>query len=139
MSITETAEQSDRFAEVENKYRDELRRKDGYIADLEEQLKVALAGKVPEGKPADASTIWVESIISNRTKEGLVNIRWGNMSAQLSVKEARDHAIGILEAAEAATTDALLYDYFLNKLHSSPEMFAGFLADFRAAREARKQ
>ena len=124
------------LSEVENKYRDELHRKDAYIKQLEAQLKEALAGKVPADKIADASTIWVESIISNRTKAGLVNIRWGNMSAQLSVKAARAHAMGILEAAEAADTDALLYRYFTTKLGSTPEMFAGFIQDFRAARSS---
>ena len=105
------------------------------IKELEAQIKAALAGKVPADKTADASTIWVESIISNQTKEGLVNIRWGNLSAQLSVKEAHDHAYGILQAAEAAQTDAVLFDYFTNTLGSTPEMFAKFIQDFRAMRE----
>ncbi len=33
MSISETAEQMERFSEVENKYRDELHRKTAYIAE----------------------------------------------------------------------------------------------------------
>lgn len=127
-----------RFAEVENKYRDELRRKDGYIKELEERLRVALDGKVPEGMTADASAIWVEAILSGRTKKGLVNIRWGNMSAQLSVADARQHAFGILEAAEGAQTDEFIAEYFVTALGATPEMMAGFLQDFRAFRE-RKQ
>ncbi len=41
----------------------------------------------------------------------------------------------ILQAAEAAQTDAVLFDYFTNTLGSTPEMFAKFIQDFLALRE----
>lgn len=83
------AQARERFAAVENKYRDELARKDGYIKQLEQQLREALAGKVPDEVIATAGTIYMEAIISARTKQGMVNLRWGFMSAQLTVQKLK--------------------------------------------------
>lgn len=121
--------------EVENKYRDELLRKNAYIQELEESLKAALGGKELVHKPADASTIWMEAIISGRTKEGLVNLRWGNMTAQLSIEAARQHAFDVLNTAEAAQSDAFLYHLFVEKLHANEAGFYSIIQDFRAYRE----
>lgn len=122
-------------AEAFNQIQDELTRARNYIGDLQEQLQIALAGKVPEDRIADAHTIWVESIISHRTKEGLVNIRWGNMSAQFSVKESRRHAINILEAADAAMSDSCLARYFGEKMDFPPEKLGIIIADIRHYRD----
>jgi len=132
------AQARERFAAVENKYRDELARKDGYIKQLEQQLREALDGKVPEEVIAIAGTIYMEAIISGRTKEGMVNLRWGFMSAQLTVEETRAHATDLLRTAEAAQTDGFLYWLLTEKFKANPAGVAGVIEDFRNYRE-RKQ
>lgn len=124
--------------EAFNQLQDELHRVRAQNADLQKQLTQALAGQVPEHEVADPGTIWIEPILSHRTKGGMVNLRWGNLSAQMEVAQAREHAHGILQAAEAAETDAFLYEHFTNNLKASAAMFTAFLQDFRAFRE-RKQ
>lgn len=124
--------------EAFNQLQDELQRVRAQNADLQKQLTQALAGQVPEHEVADPGTIWIEPILSHRTKGGMVNLRWGNLSAQLEVGQAREHAHSILQAAEAAETDAFLYEYFTQTLGATTEMFGAMLRDFRALRE-RKQ
>lgn len=121
--------------EAFNQLQDELNRQRAYITELEAQLKTALAGQVPEHHTADASTIWMEPIISHRTKEGLVNLRWGNLSAQLPVAKAREHALSLLQIAEAAETDAFLFQYFTWHMKVRPERMGQVLQAFRAYRE----
>ena len=56
--------------------------------------------------------IVVESLISQRTGEGRVNIylqESGSPSYQFSVEEARNLASNIFQSAEAAETDAVLF------------------------------
>lgn len=132
------AQARERFTAIENKYRDELRRREGYIQQLEQQLREALAGKVPDEIIATAGTIYMEAIISNRTKEGMVNLRWGFMSAQLTVEETRAHAIELLKTAEAAQSDSFLHWLLTEKFKANPAGVAGVIEDFRAYRE-RKQ
>lgn len=121
--------------EAFNQLQDELKRRGEQIADLEARLKEALAGKVPEERMGTVSTIWMESIVSSKTGEGKVNLRWGNLSAQMSVQEARDHAFAILETAEAAQTDAFLAEYFMGEKNLRPEKVMKLIGRFRHYRE----
>lgn len=41
----------------------------------------------------------------------LVQLRWGDLKCQLSPQEARQHALGILECAEAAMHDTALVGF----------------------------
>lgn len=124
--------------EAFNQIQDELTRAQGVIKELQKQLVQALTGKVPEHQVADPGTIWVEPIVSHRNGEGKVNLRWGNLSAQFSVGEAREHAHGIIEAAEAAETDAFLCEYFEKSLGLSKGKMGAILQEFRAFRERKK-
>lgn len=56
----------------------------------------------------DADTIWVHSHVSASSGEGYVVLSWGTNQAQMTPDEAISHALGIIEAAHAAETDAAL-------------------------------
>jgi hypothetical protein len=51
-------------------------------------------------------TLWFESGVSSRTGEPFVHIRWGDQSGQLTIAEARDHALHMFEVTNAAEFDA---------------------------------
>jgi hypothetical protein len=52
-------------------------------------------------------TIWASSFVSNRTRKGMVSLRWKDNEVQLSTDEARDLATNIARAAEASETDEM--------------------------------
>jgi hypothetical protein len=81
----------------------------------------------------------VTSIVSSRTKEGIVQFKWNAEDGQLTPDEARAHALGIIEAAEAAETDAFLVEFLTTKLKTTFETAIVILRDFRAFREARQK
>jgi hypothetical protein len=86
-----------------------------------------------EGMPQ--GDILVESTVSHRTLEPLVTLRWGLMRGQLSPDEARAHALLILEAAEAAQSDAFLVHFLKTKIGVQEiEKIAMVLSDMRAYR-----
>jgi hypothetical protein len=86
-------------------------------------------------KPTDEGTIWVSSLVSNKTKLPLVQIEWGDKKCQMTPEEARGHARIILECAEAAEVDAFLYDFFENEVGAKDH---GYKA-VHAFREYRKK
>lgn len=80
-------------------------------------------------------TIFMEAIVSGRTRQGMVNIRWGFLSAQLTVEQTRKHAIDLLRTAEAAQSDAFLHWLLVDKFKANEAGVAGVMEDFRAYRE----
>lgn len=80
-----------------------------------------------------ASEISIQSIVSSATTEGMVQLRWPEDSkgAQLSVPEAVQHALAILECAAHATTDAFLFRFLTERLKTPPEAAANVLQEFR--------
>ena len=82
----------------------------------------------------DATMICVTSLVAQSTGEGVVQFVWGDKHAQLSCDEAREHARGILECAEAAETDAFLVEFFV-KIGASRDYAVRMLTEFRSFRE----
>jgi hypothetical protein len=74
------------------------------IAELE--AKIAELRHLLERQLTTGDTLWFESGISSRTGEPFVHIRWGNESGQLTIPEAREHALHMLEVVNAAEFDA---------------------------------
>ena len=60
-------------------------------------------------RPADPSDIRINSGVSAFTGDGFVTLKWGESAGQLTPAEARAHALAILEAAEAAESDAAVW------------------------------
>ncbi len=122
--------------EAFNKVQDELTRVRAQVTDLQKQLAEALEGKVPETQIADPATIWIETILSHRTHTGLVNLRWGNLSAQLTPAQTRAHALNLLSMADAADMEGAIYQFIVGN-DAPPELAFGLLAQWRAFREER--
>ena len=83
--------------------------------------------------------IHVNSIVSHRTREGVVQLIWGEMQGQLSPAVARAHALKILECADAAESDAFMLDFFCKKLGAGESQAGQILLEFRKFREKREK
>ena len=57
--------------------------------------------------------------------------------AQMSPREARDHARAITETSEAAETDAFLWSFVTKNLQGTPHSAASMMMAFRRFREER--
>jgi hypothetical protein len=98
---------------------------------------------ITDNKQDDNSTIWVNSIVSGRTFEPLVEIVWGDKRAQLSLEEARSHALYIIECAEAAESDAFVFQWLtrdvIGNSQDASENFQQIIQEFKQFREARRK
>jgi hypothetical protein len=92
-------------------------------------------------KKSDAGVLWVESLISGRTMEPLVEIHWGDAKAQMSVDEARQHALAVLECAEAAVSDAFVFAWLTRDIIGTDEDAKGnwdeVISEFKKFRATR--
>ena len=59
----------------------------------------------------------------------------GKVVGQMSTKEARDHALATLEAAEAADQDAFMVDFLHTKIGMEMPAAGRILVEFREWRE----
>lgn len=87
---------------------------------------------------ATEETFLVSSIVSNKTKEGMVQIMWGSKGAQFPIEDARKIAFDILECAEAAQTDAMVVEFCLTEF-GDDRVIPTLVGYFRAEREKRAQ
>jgi hypothetical protein len=89
---------------------------------------------------SDPGKIWLSSIVSHRTRAGIVQVKWGERGGQMSVGEARQMAQQFMEAAEAAETDAFIYE-ILGAMESPAheQMALGFINHMRALRERKRE
>lgn len=83
-------------------------------------------------------TILITSLVSSRTREGVVQLEWGDKKAQLSCEEARQHALRIMECAEAAESDAFFIEWLQTNLSFSMETAVQMLENFRSYRTIRE-
>lgn len=79
-------------------------------AELKAMSKNDLVRKVVElehilARQVRHADIWVESGVNDQGKP-FVSLGWGDMGGQLSVEEARQHGLGVIEAAYAADMDS---------------------------------
>jgi hypothetical protein len=59
---------------------------------------------------------YVDTIFGLRTKQGIVILDWQGMNLQLPPDRARQHALHILECAEASESDAFFYAFLMQTL-----------------------
>jgi hypothetical protein len=88
---------------------------------------------------ADPGTIWVSSIVSHKTHEGMVQVQWEGKGGQMSPEQARQMGQQFFETAEAAESDSIVYQI----LHGfdSPDneiMAVNMIATMREIREKRR-
>jgi hypothetical protein len=75
--------------------------------------------------------LWHQSGV-NRAGEPFIQLILGEkVIAQQSVTQAREHAMAILEAAEAAEQDAFLVHWVKSHMQAGEHAAAGLLQDFR--------
>jgi hypothetical protein len=79
--------------------------------------------------------ISVSSVVSQRDYRPFVQFRWGEQGCQLTPSEARQHAYGILDAANAAESDAMMVLFLQEKVGLEGVSIAAILQDFRGFRE----
>lgn len=92
--------------------------------------------KVESPAAGSSELIQVSSLVSHRTRKPIVEFHWGKERGQIDAKDAITHAINVLEAAEAAQTDAFLFEFATKRLLFTEQQAAALIADFRAYRDA---
>jgi hypothetical protein len=95
-------------------FRNDLIRMAARVRELERQLADAMNGKLPEDQHVDPSMLMVSSMVSSRTREPMIMLRWFTFVAQIGVEQARDLAFNLIEAIEAAKSDAFLMQFMSN-------------------------
>lgn len=85
----------------------------------------------PQNNPKQIS---MESIVSAFTGEPFVQLHWGELHAQMTPDEARQHAFAILECAEAADSDAFLFHFARKRVGMDEERAAKLIFSFREFR-----
>lgn len=85
---------------------------------------------------ADNIKFEVASILSNRTKQGMVELTINDHAMQMDLPKARE-IVGMLQGAiEAAVTDGLLFAFLTSEKIGLPEpAAAAALIDFRELRQ----
>jgi hypothetical protein len=86
-------------------------------------------------KDNDLTTIEIGTILSARTKEGMVEFTLNSEKTQMDLPKARE-VLGMLSAAiEAAVSDQLIYTFLTTKVGLEPEKAVLALRDFRELRQ----
>lgn len=75
--------------------------------------------------------IHLVSLVSASTGEPKIEIRWGDMLAHLTPAEARQHALAVLETAEAAESDAFISSFMQKTVGLNPSEAGMMLVEFR--------
>ncbi len=88
----------------------------------------------PAGDPAIITT---RSIVSHRTRRGVVIVEWGSMSGQFDPEDARAFAHTLLREADNAETDSFLFDWVKN--FANEQAATGMVVEYRAHRARLEQ
>lgn len=78
-------------------------------------------------------------MVSASDRNGYVLLKWGKETGKLTPEEARQHALSILEAAEATEADAFMLTFFTERLEVEFQMALQMLRDFRGYRAAKAE
>ncbi len=81
--------------------------------------------------------LWHQSGVNPKGEPFVQLVLNGKVVGQMTPTEARDHARAIMEASEAAETDAFLWEFVTRELGGTQEAAAGMMVAFRRFREAR--
>jgi hypothetical protein len=116
----------------------DLKRMHARVTELERQLADAMNGNLPEAQQVDPSMLMVSSMVSSRTREPMVMPCWFTFVAQIGPEQAHEMAFNLLEAAEAAKSDAFLMQ-FMSKVAGDPEAGLQLVAAFREFRQQQER
>jgi NAD dependent epimerase/dehydratase family enzyme len=84
---------------------EQLQERDGKISELRHLLKQQMR---------TGESLEVEAIV-NLAGEPLVNLRWDDIAAQVSVEDAREFAMDIMRCAEWALVDSKVFKWALGE------------------------
>lgn len=87
-----------------------------------------------EVKPKE-QRVQIDTLLSHRTKEGMVQIIWGREKSQLDPATARQLGMQLIEAAEAAETDEGMWRFAKDHLELGDTGAAQLIGSFRAFRQ----
>jgi hypothetical protein len=82
--------------------------------------------------------IEIASILSSRTKQGLVELAINDTKTQMTIDKAREVCQMLHQAIEAAITDTLIYQFVTERVGIDQERAAQILLDFRELRQGSK-
>jgi hypothetical protein len=88
---------------------------------------------------AEHGTVEVGTLISSRTKEGMVELVVNGQTMQMTLPKARE-VRGMLDGAiEAAVSDQLLYQFLMQRIGLSDDAAGRALLDFREMRQGSRK
>jgi len=101
---------------------------------LGERIAQMIRHQAPKGDGAD--NVEIASILSTRTKQGMVELHLNDESTQMDVAKAREVNQMLVAAIEAAISDTLIYQFMKEKVGIvEEERLAKILLDFRELRQ----
>jgi hypothetical protein len=80
--------------------------------------------------------IAIHSGVGGPRRNGFVHLAWASLRAQFTPAQARAHALRVLEAAEAAESDAAVLKLLEVKIGLDTPRSLGIIADLRNFRDA---
>lgn len=83
----------------------------------------------------NTGSIEIGTLLSARTKQGIVEIVINGECVQLEIAKAREVGTMLLQAIEAATSDEVTYRFMREKLGASDEQACAALIDYRELRQ----
>lgn len=96
-------------------------------------LRVTSRGGTPQ------TNLVVTSLLSSRTKTGMVELALNTETTQMSLDKTRE-VLGMLQGAlEAAISDQMLYAFLTTRIGLSDAQASAALADFRELRQGSKE
>ena len=84
------------------------------------------------------STVEIGTILSHRTKQGIVEFQLNGEKTQWDLEKAREICGMLHGAIEAAVSDTLIYQFLTEKVGLSEEKAGAALLDFRELRQGSK-
>jgi hypothetical protein len=81
----------------------------------------------------------VQALVGGASGEPMVELRWDDKLLQWSPEETRQHAMILLEAAEAAVHDGWFAAFVQERLEGTREQAMGMLLEMRAWRQRRAE
>ncbi len=99
---------------------------------------IILAKQTSRNREADGHMdIHCQSIVAGRDYSPVIQIEWGEKMGQLSPGETRDFAERLRRTADAAESDAFVFQFMTEKVSLDANRAAQVLYDFREFREKR--
>lgn len=109
--------------------------RDKEVEMLKDRLRVMELEAVARQKLPGTDVIFVQSLVSHRDQKPRVDIQLGEIHSQMSADAAMDVAKNIIEACEAAHSDAFIFNFMKEKVGLDDGRAARVIVDFRNYRQ----